>query len=99
MTYQLLITQEAYKDMDNGFFWYEKKRFGLGLEFLATIKATLSSIQRTPFLHQKVAETVHRAYIPRFNYGIYFEIVATQINVLAVLNSRMNPEIWQERVN
>jgi len=51
MSYILEITEEARLDIQETVEWYDSRRIGLGDEFLLSLEATLSSLQKNPFQH------------------------------------------------
>ena len=99
MEYELFLSQEAEKDIEQAAIWYEERRNGLGREYLLCIQAMLSTIQRNPQLFSILYRNVRRALIRRFPYGIFFFIddERRRIVVVGVLHARRSPHIWQER--
>jgi plasmid stabilization system protein ParE len=98
MARTITFTPEAEADSDNGYFWYESKRIGLGREFLTAIDASLQSICRHPESHQTLYKIYRRAIIRRFPYAIIYEATPTEIIVYAVFDCRQSPERWQNRL-
>ena len=44
----LLLLPEAKQDIRNAYFWYEKQAFSLGKDFLQSLEACFSLIQKNP---------------------------------------------------
>ena len=77
--------------------WYEEKRTGLGIEFIAEIEHCITLIAEYPTRYAIVYQEIRRIVINKFPYSIYFRVEAEQIIILAVFHSRRNPAIWQTR--
>lgn len=98
MAKSITLTPEAEDDADQGYFWYESKRIGLGREFLTVVDACLQAISRNPKQYQIVYKEYRRSVVRRFPYSIFYEETSTEIIVYAIFNSRQDPEKWQERL-
>ena len=63
---ELILAPEAELDVAEAYAWYEKRRAGLGEEFLSSVEACLEGIQRQPEMHVVAHEMYRRALIRRF---------------------------------
>jgi len=77
--------------------WYETKRIGLALEFMAEIDRCVSLASIQPLQFAVVREDVRRIVANRFPYNIYFRAEKHRIVVLAVFHGSRDPAIWQAR--
>ena len=77
--------------------WYETKRAGLGIEFLAEIDRCVSLASERPLQFALVHGEVRRVVAHRFPYSIYFLAENHRIVVLAVFHGRRDPAAWQAR--
>jgi plasmid stabilization system protein ParE len=77
--------------------WYEGKRLGLGLEFIAEIDRCVSLASKNPLQFAVVREDFRRVVANRFPYSVYFRSEPHRIVVLAVFHGNRNPAIWQAR--
>ena len=77
--------------------WYEGKRLGLGLEFIAEIDRCVSLASKNPLQFAVVREDIRRVVANRFPYSVYFRAEKHRIVVLAVFHGNRNPTIWQAR--
>lgn len=64
--------------------WYESKRLGLALEFMAEIHRCVLLASEHPHQHAIVRDDIRRVVTHRFPYSIYFRAEAHRIVVLAV---------------
>ena len=77
--------------------WYETKRVGLALEFMAEIDRCVSLAAKRPLQFAIVREDIRRVVTNRFPYSVYFRAENHRIVVLAVFHGSRNPAIWLAR--
>ena len=77
--------------------WYESKRVGLALEFMAEIDRCVSLDSAHPFQFVVVREDIRRVVAYRFPYSVYFRAEKHRIVVLAVFHGSRDPAIWVDR--
>lgn len=77
--------------------WYESKRVGLALEFMAEIGRCLSLASKHPLQFAVVREDIRRVVANRFPYSVYFRAEEHRIVVLAVFHGSRDPAIWLVR--
>ncbi len=97
MDYILSIRKEAEADIAEAYQYYESCREGLGADFISCIDEAISRVQNNPKQFRIVLDTVRRALVRKFLYGIYYTIRENEIIVLAVIHARRNPKHWQSR--
>lgn len=97
MTRSVRIRPEAEADMHDAYHWYEEQAYGLGEEFLRAADAAIASIQRHPEAYPKVYESVRRAFLRKFPYGLFYVIEPDMIVVLACFYVRRDPKSWRDR--
>ena len=77
--------------------WYESKRVGLALEFMAEIDRCLSRASEHPLQFPIVRGDVRRVVAKHFPFSVHFRAEDHRIVVLAVFHGSRNPAIWQAR--
>ena len=77
--------------------WYESKRIGLALEFMAEIDRCVSLASENPLQFAVVREDIRRVVANRFPYSIYFRAEHQRIVVLAVFHGSRDPAVWLAR--
>lgn len=96
MTYELIIKEEAVKDMIEAFQWYEDKQRGLGAKFLDEVESYYDRIIKKPEHYQKHIDQ-RIAVLHRFPYKIVYEVEKEYIVVYAVLHTKRGPEELAKR--
>ena len=99
MTYPLVIQPEAEADLDEAYRWYESKRPGLGVEFVASVEAGFDRICKMPKLHAVVYRTVRQTLVRRFPYVVCYLFDDDRIDILAVFHGHRDPTDWKLRVD
>jgi hypothetical protein len=100
---KLCIDPAAEEETQEAALWYEDRRAGLGLEFLAAVDAGVQRIRNDPFafaLLESLPEeqNVRRFLLKRFPYAIIYEIAMDEIRILAVAHTRRRPGYWKKRL-
>jgi plasmid stabilization system protein ParE len=98
MAVELLLAPEVELDLAEAYAWYEKRRAGLGEEFLSSVDACLESIRRQPEMYALVHETYRRALIRRFPFAIFYEYARGVVTVYSVFHTSRDPEKWRQRL-
>jgi len=65
---------------------------------MQSIDDALLRIVANPDLYPIVYLTLRRTVVRRFPFAIFYEVVADEIQVVAVFHSRRDPESWKSRV-
>ena len=79
--------------------WYESKRLGLALEFMAEIDRCVSLASVHPLQFAVIREDIRRVVAYRFPYSVYFRVEQHRIVVLAVFHGSRDPSIWRARAS
>jgi plasmid stabilization system protein ParE len=77
--------------------WYETKRAGLALEFIAEIDRCVALASKNPLRFAVVRQDIRRVVANRFPYSVYFRAEERRIVVLAVFHGSRDPTILQTR--
>ncbi len=92
------FTPEADGELAEARQWYAHQSQDLDIEFMERIDDALSRIVRNPELYPVVYRTLRRAVVRRFPFAVFYEVIADEIQVVAVFHSRRDPERWKSRV-
>jgi plasmid stabilization system protein ParE len=77
--------------------WYESKRVGLALEFMAEIDRCVTLASEYPLQFPVVRADIRRVVARRFPYSVYFRAEDRRIVVMAVFHGSRSPSIWRAR--
>ena len=97
MTLPIAFHRAASAEFIEATSWYDSKRLGLGLEFIAEIDRCISLASINPLQFAIVKEGIRRVVANRFPYSVYFCDDKSRIVVLAVFHGSRDPAIWQSR--
>lgn len=92
------LLSEAERELEDAFWWYERQRSGLGLEFLLGFDAAVEGLRRLPEGHELVALRTRKALLRRFPYLVLYTIEAERLLITAVFHGRRDPHRWSDRV-
>jgi plasmid stabilization system protein ParE len=98
MPVELVIAPEAESDIAEAYAWYERRRTGLGEEFLGSVDASLESIRRRPEMYPVVHEDYRRTLVRRFPYAVFYEWSESIVKIYAVFHASRDPEKWRQRI-
>ncbi len=97
MNLPLIITPEAEDDLVDGRKQYERKRKGLGEEFILCVEESLDHIRHFLLSGSEVYPGVRRVVVRRFPFGVFYRVDPNQIAVIAVYHSHCDPRGGQAR--
>jgi len=74
--------------------WYEAQQRHLAHQFDSDLDAVVLRISENPRQFRVVSNTVRRALLRQFPYGVFFRILADRVHVIAYLHTRRDPRQW-----
>jgi hypothetical protein len=83
MIYTLSVKEEAYKDLQQAYDYYEEQREGLGEIFIEKVKKRLDYLKQYPLHFNKVQKEFRQVLIDKFPYLIIYELSGSEIIVYA----------------
>jgi plasmid stabilization system protein ParE len=95
---RIRVIEEAEAELDHAVAHYNALFAGLGAEFAANVRDSLSHIEKFPDAWQLLGQRVRRYRLSRFPYGIVYARLETEIVVVAVMHLHRKPEYWSERL-
>ena len=94
---RLLVRPAAAADIEEAYRWYERRRVGLGEEFLAAVDAALRDLAAHPVAYAVVHRETRRAFLHRFPYAIFYRLYDETVIVIACMHGRRDPKRWKGR--
>ena len=88
---RIVILRSAIEDLLRGREFYQRQGEGLGDYFEEALEADIDSLRLFAGIHPTVCG-YYRMLAAKFPYAVYYEIVAEQIRVRAVLDCRRDPK-------
>jgi toxin ParE1/3/4 len=77
--------------------WYEDRREGLGLDFLAAVRNKIFEVLANP-QRWRAFNGTRRVLVGRFPYAlVYREITPDEIEIIAVAHFKKRPKYWSRR--
>ena len=102
MNTQVRFGPEAIAELSDATRWYEQRRAGLGLAFLAAVDAAVESLKRWPRSGAPIAgldsPVIRRVPVSTFPYHLAYLTTDDQIEVLAIAHDRRRPIHWSSRI-
>lgn len=89
----------AQEEFDDAVEYYNAQSPGLGDEFLLEVLSTLERVRQFPNAWHPYTENSRRCQTRRFPYGVAYQILESEILVVAVANLRRRPGYWFDRIN
>lgn len=95
---KIRISESAYRDLANGFSFYNFQVAGLGHYFHDSLFSDIESLRIYAGIHP-IHLGKHRMLAKRFPYAVYYVIKDNSVIVSAVLDCRRNPGWIENRIN
>ncbi|NCO83251.1 MAG: plasmid stabilization protein [Nitrospirae bacterium CG_4_10_14_3_um_filter_44_29] len=95
---EIRFLEIAQIELDETIEYYNSESPGLGDSFLLEALNTIERIRHFPNAWQPFSSTTRRCQLRRFPYGIIYQILNTEILVVAVANLHRKPDYWQDRI-
>ncbi len=90
------ISRRADRDIEAASGWYARANAALALAFLDDFQDTIDVARARPTAFAEVSRGIRRVTCSRFPYYIYFEVLSTQIDVLAVYHTARDQSRWDD---
>jgi len=78
--------------------WYEARGMGLGAEFLRSLDAARSHVQRHPALYPTVFGQARRAVLRRLPYSLISVVHESDLVIAACRHGSRDPRCWQQQL-
>jgi len=78
--------------------YYAEIEARLGAAFVRNVEAAVDEILRHPLAWPAIEEDVHRRFLKRFPYAIYYTVEDDLVLIVAVMHMKRRPGSWHERL-
>lgn len=92
------LSGEAEEDFDRSYEFYYEKNPIIADTFYQSIKLSFENIKENPITFPIAYKDLRKYVVKNFPFVIYYQIIDTIIQVIAIFHTSRNPEIWNERI-
>lgn len=86
MNWLVTIRTAAHADLRNGRDWYDRRRQGLGIEFLLAVADAMLALEEAPEKFPIYYRDFRRVLMDRFPYKIFYRVEGEAVIVYRVLH-------------
>lgn len=97
--WKIIIEDLAQLDLHEVYEWYEKRKSGLGEEFMDAFEEAIARIEKNPLHASAYDETYRSATLTKFPYGIIFLLdeIKLEVYVIAISHQHRKPQWFKSR--
>ena len=88
---------QAKEELEQTIVFYKKQQANLEKRFIEAAEDAINRVCRNPLLYRKVDDDVRKCRLLHFPHAIVFRIKPAQIEIIAVMHLRKQPNYWQSR--
>jgi toxin ParE1/3/4 len=78
--------------------YYEGRREGLGLSFLAEVRRSIRLVLKNPQIGTLLGDNVRRRALHRFPYNLLYVQESSGITIVAIMHQKRRPGYWRDRL-
>ncbi len=97
MTNALFVHPAANHEADAARSWYDDISTDLGNDFAQAVAEAIDLILQNPRLFVDIGDGIHRTFVRRFPYQVFYRFATGQIRVLAVHHSHADRQAVLEQ--
>jgi len=88
---KILISEDAFGDLNESFLFYEAQEFGLGDYFTACRRSDIEGLKITAGIHREILG-FHRLLSRVFPLGVFYSVDSDEATIWAVIDLRRSPD-------
>ena len=96
---EIRLLDVAQQELDEAVEYYNAESPGLGDRFLIEALAAFERIKQFPKAWHPYTENTRRCQTRRFPYGIVYQVLESEILIVAVANLHKRPGYWSDRIS
>ncbi len=97
MTLPVQFLRAARREFDDAGDWYEQRRAGLGVRFVAAVNYVLNAASENAERYPEAFGDVREGCVSGFPYCVYYREEMGKIVVISVFHTARDPAVWQAR--
>jgi toxin ParE1/3/4 len=78
--------------------YYDTQNRGLGLRFIDAVENAFVRLKNNPSLFRVLEGDVRKCSVTRVPYGVLFRERAEEIEIVAVMHLRRDPDYWKDQI-
>ena len=88
----------AQRELDEAVEYYNAESPGLGKQLLLEVLSTLDRIGQYPEAWPPFTQNTRRCQTRRFPYGVVYQILTSEILIVAIAHLHREPGYWRDRI-
>ncbi len=88
---------EAKLEADAAASYYKERQPGLEIRSLDALEGVPRRIQRHPQIYRKQNGNLRKCKLPRFTFGVIFQVRTGYVEIIAIAHLRKAPGYWKHR--
>lgn len=94
---KFFLHPQAKEELEHAILFYKQQQAGLEKRFIETLEDAINRVCRNPLLYQKAESETRKCRLLHFPYALIFKLHSHQIEIIAVMHLRKQPNYWQSR--
>ena len=95
---EIRFLEIAERELDEAVTYYNVESPGLGDDFLLRFLNALERIRQYSEAWQRFSQNTRRCRVHRFPWGVIYQILESEILIVAVAHLHREPGYWQNRI-
>jgi toxin ParE1/3/4 len=95
--YVVELAPAAEGDIGDAFLWYRERNALAPDAFRAEVFDAIDGIAEAPLSRAADEEGNRKRVLRRFPYSVFYEVLGSTVNILAVAHHRRRPNYWRSR--
>ncbi len=95
---KIRLSEDALRDLNAGFLFYEAQERGLGDYFTSSLRSDIEGLRISAGIHRLLYADYHRLLSKTFPFGIFYTLQNDTAVVWAVVDLRRDPAWIQKRL-
>jgi plasmid stabilization system protein ParE len=94
---KFFLHPQAKEELEQTILFYKKQQAGLEKRFIEALEDAINRVCRNPLLYRKIDDDSRKCRLLHFPYAIVFRAKSAQLEIIAIMHLRKQPNYWQSR--